>query len=104
MLNITDGHKYLQLVKLLLLGCEIMKPRAALLNSQLCDIQALLERLSTRLKIFHLGQKVLKHTIYDDNIIYEIGRLIRCPLDIAKILHIQVFLGCEVAPSCGIMT
>lgn len=91
-------------MKLLLLGCEIMKPRAALLNSQLCDIQTLLERLSTRLKIFHLGQKVLKHTIYEDIIIYEIGKLIRCPLDIENILHIQVFLGCEVAPSCGIMT
>lgn len=84
-------------MKLLLLGCEIMKPRAALLNSQLCDIQTLLERLSTRLKIFHLGQKVLKHTIYDDIIIYEIGKLIRCPLD-------RKLLSCQVAPSCGIMT
>lgn len=75
-------------MKLLLLGGEIMKPRAALLNSQLCDIQTLLERLSTRLKIFHLGQKVLKHTIYNNIVIYEIGKLIRCPLDIEEIIKL----------------
>lgn len=56
------GHWYLQLVELQLLGCEIMKPRAALLHGQLCGIQALLKRLGTRLEILHLRQKVLKHT------------------------------------------
>ena len=53
-------HQYLQLVKLLLLGCEIVKPRAALLHRQLGGIQALLERLRTRLEVFHLRQNVLK--------------------------------------------
>lgn len=53
---------YLKLVKLHLLGSEIMKPRAALLYGQLRGVQALLKRLGARLEIFHLSQKVLKHT------------------------------------------
>lgn len=58
-----DGrvHWYLKLVKLHLLGGKVMKPGTALLNSQLCGIQALLERLGTRLEIFHLRREVLEN-------------------------------------------
>jgi len=55
-------NEYLQLAKLLLLGREVVEPRAALVHRQLGGIQALVERLGARLEIFHLRQDVLEHT------------------------------------------
>lgn len=52
--------QYLQLLKFQLLACKVVKPHTALLYNLLYSTEAVLKRLSTGLKIFHLRHKILK--------------------------------------------
>lgn len=51
--------QYLQFAELLVLGGEVVQPGAALLNSDLCAVQPLLQGLSVGLKRRHLGLQAL---------------------------------------------
>lgn len=56
---IQSGILYLEFVKLVFLGWEVMQTATAFLYCQLCLVQPILKGLHTRLKVPHLCLQVL---------------------------------------------